>query len=101
MTSQTCRDVIGIIGRYLPPLKAQLILEKYCERIDLSLNDFSEDDVPKFILYLASQRDAVSTLDDNHFFSMLRSLVCFSNSKNEFVGKDDIQKIRANEGELS
>jgi hypothetical protein len=101
VTSQICRDVIGIIGRYLPPLKAQLIVEKYCDSIELSLNNFSEDDVPKFILYLAGQRDSVSKLDDNQFFTLLRNLVCFSNSKNEFVNREDINKIRAEDGELS
>ena len=101
MTSQICRDVIGILGRYLPPLKAQLIVEKYCEGIDLSMNNYSEDDVPKFILYLAGQRDSITRLDDIQFFSMLRNLVCFSNSKNEFVNREDINKIRAEDGELS
>lgn len=100
MTSQICRDVIGILGRYLPPLKAQLIVEKYCETIDLSLNNFTEDYIPNFILYLAGQRDSVTKLDDNQFFTMLRNLVCFSNSKNEFVTREDINKIRAEDGEL-
>jgi hypothetical protein len=77
------------------------MLEKYCDGIELSLNDFSDDEVPKFILYLASQRDDVSNLDDNHFFTMLRNLVCFSNSKNEFVNKEDIKNIRADNGEVS
>jgi hypothetical protein len=101
MTSQICRDVIGILGRYLPPLKAQLIVEKYCGEIDLSMNNFHEDEVPRFILYLAGQRDSVSKLDDNQFFSMLRNLVCFSNSKNDFVNREEIDKIRAEDGELS
>lgn len=101
MTSQICRDVIGILGRFLPPLKAQLIVEKYCENIELSLDNFSEDDVPKFILYLAGQRDSITKLDDNQFFAMLKNLVCFSNSKNEFVNKEEINKIRAEDGELN
>jgi hypothetical protein len=85
----------------MPPIRAQLMVEKFCEDIDLSMNDFSEDDVPRFILYVANQRDAVSALDDNHFFSMLKNLVCFSNSKNEFINKDEVKEIRAENGELS
>jgi hypothetical protein len=93
LTTQVLRDIIGIIGRFVPPLKAQLIVERYCNDKGLSENDFSEDIVPKFILYLANKRDEVKSVNDNQFFSMLKSLVCYSNSKSEFVFN---QKMREN-----
>ncbi len=86
MTTQTCRDIIGIIGRYVHPLKAQYFFEKYCGDIELSMHDFSNADVPKFILHLAQARDDMSSINDNHFYKMLKDLVCFSNIED----KDDI-----------
>jgi hypothetical protein len=93
LTTQVLRDVIGIIGRFVPPLKAQLIVERTCNDMGLSENDFSEDNIPKFILYLANKRDEVTSVNDNQFFSILKSLVCYSNSKKEFVFN---QKMRGN-----
>jgi hypothetical protein len=83
VSSQTCRDVIGIIGRYVHPLKAQYFFEKYCEDRELSINDFCVIDVPKFILYIAEQRDNLNSVRDNQFYEMLRDLVLLSNVDNK------------------
>lgn len=79
MTTQTCRNIINIIGRYVHPLKAQYFFEKYCDDSELSIDDFKNDDVPKFILYIAQARDDLSAINDNKFYDMLKDLVCFSN----------------------
>ncbi len=101
LTTQVLRDLIGIIARFVPPLKAQLIVERYCNEKGLPLNDFSEESIPRFILYLAKQRDEVDFVNDNHFFSMLKSLVCYSNSKNEFVFNQKMGENGQNKGGMS
>jgi hypothetical protein len=79
VTTQTCRDIINIIGRYIHPLKAQYFFERYCEDIGLSINDFNTSDVPNFILHIAQARDDLSVINDNRFYKLLKDLVCFSN----------------------
>jgi hypothetical protein len=74
--------VIGIIGKYIHPLKAQFIVERYCDKNRLLINEFSSDDVPSFILYLAKERDEITSIEDNKFFSLLSNLVSLSNSNN-------------------
>jgi hypothetical protein len=98
LTTQVLRDVIGIIGRFVPPLRAQLIVERYCNEIKLPFNDFSEDNIPRFILYLANKRDEVPAINDNRFFTMLKNLVCYSNSKNEFIIKEQIDENGEKDG---
>jgi hypothetical protein len=87
VTTQTSRDVIGIISKYLHPMKAQYLLEHYCDLSELSLDIFSFDDLPRFILYLARERDSVPSVDDKHFFTMMSHLVTLSN-RNDGNGKE-------------
>jgi hypothetical protein len=63
-------------------MKAQYLLEHYCDESELSLDIFSRDDLPLFILYLARERDSVPSVDDKHFFTMMSHLVTLSNRNN-------------------
>jgi len=82
LASQVCRNVIGIISQYIHPLKAQFFVERYCNENTLSINEFSCDDVPSFILFLAKERDEITAIDDHKFMSLLSNLVSLSNSNN-------------------
>ena len=80
MATEAFKSVIGIIGNYVHPMKAQVILENFCSSSELSCDEFSPGDLPQFILFLAKERDNVCTLDDKKFFVMISSLVSYSNS---------------------
>ena len=88
MTTHLCRNVIDIIGQYLHQMKAQFIFEQYCEGIGVSWNNFTVDDLPQFILYLAKKRDNLQAIDDKQFLSMLSNLVNLSNSENGSINRD-------------
>ena len=98
MTTQVCRDVIGVIRRYVHPLKAQYLLEHYCDGVKLNLDNFSVEDLPKFILYLARKRDSVPTVDDGKFFTMMSNLVTLSNHDS---CNQEYKKIHIVNGELN
>jgi hypothetical protein len=88
VATQAFQELIGIIGQYVNPLKAQIIVEKYCNECNISCEEFSTHDLPNFILYFAKERDSVVTLDDKRFFVLLGNLVSYSNNYgcNEEVG---------------
>ena len=79
VTTEVCRNIIGIIGRYTDPFTAQFFVEKYCEIIQSTTDDFNHSDVPKFIIYLANKRDNLKKINDNQFEKLLKDLVEFSN----------------------
>jgi hypothetical protein len=82
VTTQACKDVIGIISQYIHPFKAQFIVEQYCMKRNLPFNDFSNNEVPNFILFLANERDSIDSIDDVKFFKLLSTLVTLSNAEN-------------------
>jgi hypothetical protein len=79
VTTEVCRNVIGIIGKYLDPISAQFFVEKYCDMIKRTTDEFQHSDVPKFIIYLANERDNLARINDNQFEKLLKDLVEFSN----------------------
>lgn len=79
MTTNVCREIINIISKYFGPIKAQFFVEKYCNKNKLSTEDFSCEDLPKFIIYLARDRDSHNNINDNKFERLLKELVNFSN----------------------
>jgi hypothetical protein len=100
VTTQTCKEVIGVIGQFLHPMKAQYLVEHYCNEIELSLDNFAGKDLPKFILYLAQQRDTIPTISDKQFFTLLSNLVYLSNSENGNANREKNQNTNAVEGEI-
>lgn len=80
MATDIFKHVIGIISQHLHPLKAQAVVEKYCNEHSISCDTFKFEDVPQFILFLAKERDNMCTLDDNKFHVLLGSLVSYSNT---------------------
>ena len=75
-----CRDVIRILGDYLNPMMAQLYLEKYCEEVGPSIDDFSYDDLPRLILHISSNREELDKLNDVRYTTMVTELIKLSNS---------------------
>jgi hypothetical protein len=83
VTSEICREVLNIIGKTSHPLMAQSVVEKYCTGIGIQFEEFSDDDLPQFILYIAKERDRFKKIDDKTFFVMLGNLVNFSKKVNK------------------
>ena len=79
VTTEVCRSLIGIIGKYVNPITAQFFVEKYCDMINCTTDKFQHDDVPKFIIYLANKRDNLAKISDNKFEKLLKDLMEFSN----------------------
>jgi hypothetical protein len=79
VTTEVCRCLIGIIGKYVDPITAQFFVEKYCDRIKSNTDSFQHSDVPKFIIYLANKRDNLEKINDNQFEKLLKDLMEFSN----------------------
>ena len=89
VTTEVCRNLIGIIGKYVNPITAQFFVEKYCDRINCSTDTFQHSDVPKFIIYLANKRDNLTKINDNQFEKLLKDLMEFSNLDLEKSQKND------------
>jgi hypothetical protein len=53
-------------------------VEKYCTAIGIQFDEFSDNDLPQFILFIAKERDRFKKIDDKTFFIMLSHLVNFS-----------------------
>jgi hypothetical protein len=68
---------------------------------ELTVHDFSVDDLPKFILYLARQRDSIESVNDNQFYSMMSNLVSLSNHDSQDVCDHENRRIQLTNGELN
>ena len=82
-SSDICRGLIGIISKYVDPISAQFIVEKYCNNSDIPIDYLLISDVPKFILHLARERDNLTKINDNKFERLLKELIDYSNLEND------------------
>jgi hypothetical protein len=87
LATQTFKNVIGIIGQHIHPLKAQIMVEKYCSTQEISCNDFSQNNIPQFILFIAKERDSLCQVDDKKFYVLLSSLISYSKSSETSGGE--------------
>lgn len=83
MISNICRELIQTIGRFMHPIKAQLFVENYCQRSEISLNEFMGEDISHFVLFMAKNRDEFLAIDDYTFNILLGTLVKISNREGE------------------
>ena len=91
-TTEVCRDLIGIIQKYTDPITAQFCVEKYCDKIKISTEDFYFSDLPKFIIYLAKERGNLRKMTAGQFEKLLKDLMYFSNLDDKNSNKDNSEQ---------
>ncbi len=84
-------EVIGILAKYLQIVKAQSLLEKYCERVGTCPRELTFGFFPQIILQVAESREDFKSLNDIKFNRLLQELVLLSNSKNPRISKNAIR----------
>jgi hypothetical protein len=92
--STPSEKVIMIFSKYINNIKAQSLLNRWCEELNICLREFSYKYLPQIILRTAKARDYFHSLNDVQFKRLLQELVILSNSKNQHISQKDIRIVK-------
>ncbi|MEM2899359.1 MAG: hypothetical protein QXT63_01065 [Thermoplasmata archaeon] len=84
MVCKISSATIQVLSRYMPPLQAQIFFERYSKSIKKKLSELTPEDLSRFVLYVAKERDAFN-ISDEKFSTLLRELTMLSNEENKHV----------------
>lgn len=94
-------EVIRILVKYVDVITAQTILEKQCDKLDISLREISFQFLPQVILMIANSRKDFGSVNDLQFKRLLRELTLLSNSRNPLITKQDIRTTKEQINKMS